>query len=156
MRPLRSRPFPLLPATRVVRTLLLPLLLLLVAGATSACLHRAKPGEAGAAEEDAPIPLPEFVFVNVDNRNFSDVVVSIVPSPGDGAQAFRIGNASGNSKTTLRFPGRYIAASAPLQLQAKAVGGRSVLLSERFTVQPGQQVSWTLETSFARSSLAVY
>ena len=154
MRPLRPRPSPLMPVPRSLRGTLLVFLLALVAGTTSACAHRAKSGgEGAAADEDAPMPIPEFVFVAVENHNWSDVVISVVSSAG---QAVRLGTVTAGSSATLRFPGHYIAGSSPLQLQAKPVGGRSVLRSERFSVQPGQQVAWTIESSLQRSSLAIY
>ena len=154
MRTLRPRTSPTVPASRTRRALLLLLMLALLAGTTSACARRAKAGGgAEAGEEDGPMPIPEFVFVAVENHNWADVVISIISPAG---QTTRLGTVTAGSSATLRFPGRYIAGSSPLQLQAKPIGGRAVLLSERFSVQPGQQVAWTLESSLQRSSLAVY
>lgn len=117
----------------------------------AACAHhrRAKNG----AEDDEPLPVPEFVMVSVENHNWSDVIVWLVQADG---MTTRIGTVSGSSNAVLQFRGSYITGGGSLQLLARPVGGRTSLRSERFTVQPGQQVMWTIETSLARSSLAVY
>ena len=119
--------------------------------ATAACARRGRVG--GGDDDDAPVPLPEFVIVSIENHNWSDVIISIAPGSG---QPVRLGIVTGATNAVLRFPGSYIANSQVLQLLARPVGGRSLLRSERFTVQPGQQVTWTLESSLQRSSLAVY
>lgn len=119
--------------------------------ALAGCWHRARVAEPD--DESAAMPVPEYVFVNVENHNWGDVVVSLINS---GGQRIRLGTVAAASSATLRFPGSYIASSQAVQLQARAIGGRAVVNSERFTVGPGQQVTWTLETSLARSSLAVY
>jgi hypothetical protein len=140
--PSTARPRPPRPA----RALLAALLAL--AAAASGCRHRA---QAPGAEE--PVPLPEYVFVTVENHNWSDVVISLGHG---GAQPYRLGTVTAGQNAMLRFPGQYIAGSTPLQLIAKPVGGFSTLRSQRFVVQPGQAVTWTLENSLERSSLAVY
>ena len=120
--------------------------------AATACVRHGR-ADKGAENDNLPMPVPEFVYVNVENHNTSDVIVALVAPNG---QTLRMGTVTGASSGVLRFPGRYIAGSAPLHLTARAIGGRTEVRSERFTVQPGQQVSWTLETSLQRSSLAVY
>ena len=119
--------------------------------ATAACARRGRVGDGD--DDEAPEPLPEFVIVSVENHNWSDVIISIVQGS---SQPVRLGIVTGATNAVLRFPGTYIANSQVLQLLARPVGGRSLLRSERFTVQPGQQVTWTLESSLERSSLAIY
>lgn len=135
-------------APRHARVLLAVLLAVATVATTTACRHGAKP-----PGDEAVAPLPEFVFVSVENHNWSDVVVSLIR--GDG-QPLRLGTVTAAQSAVLRFPGRYVAGSVQLQLLAKPVGGFSTLRSQRFTVQPGQSVTWTLENSLERSSLAVY
>ena len=118
--------------------------------ATSAC---ARHGRARSADEDAPEPVPEFVLVSVENHNTSDVIVWLVQPDG---LTTRIGSVAGSSNAVLQFRGRYIEGGASLQLIARPIGGVTAVRSERFTVHPGQQVTWTLETSLQRSSLSVY
>lgn len=106
------------------------------------------PADSAAGTET---PLPEFVFVTVENRHSSDVVVTLVH---DG-QSSRLGLVSGSSQTTLRFPGTYIANSASLRLSARAIGGNSSYQTGHFVVQPGQSVILTLESQLSRSSFSV-
>ena len=139
-------------APRLRRTALLCCAALTV-GALTACPHRSRATGPEAEDESAAMPVPEFVYVAVDNHNWGDVIVWLINSAGQG---IRLGTVTAASSTTLRFPGRYIAGSQAVRLQARAIGGRTTVYSERFTVIPGQQVTWTLESSLARSSLAVY
>jgi hypothetical protein len=135
--------------------------LLLVGGPllAAACARQPRVEAPGAVaeqqepeENDSAVPLPEFVFVSVENHNWNDVVVSLVNS---GGQRLRLGTVTAGATTTLRFPGSYIAGAQRLQLSAKAVGGRATVLSEGCAVGAGQQVTWTLESSLQRSSLSV-
>ena len=138
---------------------LVPLLFALLA---AACARRIPVGEGGAAaaaaadaaaDSASAVPLPDFVYVSVENRNTSDVIVWVEGADG---RVTRIGTATASRGTTLQFPGSFIAASARLHLRARLVGGRGTLRSEGFTVQPGQQVVWTLENALRRSMVSVY
>jgi hypothetical protein len=127
------------------------LVLALVAAGTLACTHRAHRG-ADEAGDTGPV-LPEFVFVAVENHNWSDIIVSVISNDG---RVTRIGTVNGSSNAVLRFPGYLMVSGPSLQLVARAVGGRTEVRSERVVVQPGQQVTWTIETSLGRSSIAVF
>ena len=130
----------------------LPLLLALLATGAAGCTHhRTRPGETEANDERSA--LPEFVFVAVENHNWSDVIVSLVSNDG---RVTRIGTVTGSTNAVLRFPGRLLISGPTLQLVARQVGGQTEVRSDRFVVQPGQQVTWTLETSLGRSSIAVF
>jgi hypothetical protein len=89
----------------------------------------------------------------IDNRNWSDVVILVIRNDG---QKVRIGMVNAATQAVLRLPANYITGSATIQLVAHPIGGWGDFRSERFTVQRGQQVTWTLESGLARSSLAVY
>ena len=152
------------PSHRGRRRAALPtfLLLLVVHLAATACARRIPVGGGGtesaaaadaAADSAAPVPLPDFVYLSVENRNSSDVIVWIEGADG---RVTRLGTATGSRGTTLQFPGSFIAASARLHLRARLVGGRTTVRSEGFTVQPGQQIVWTLENSLRRSMVSVY
>ena len=142
MRPPRPRL-----AQRLTRALLAALLVVAASSAT-ACRHRTPTPDESLSE-----PLPEFVFVSIENHNGGDIVVTLVRPDGT---LLRMGTVTAGRTVMLRFPGEYIASGASLQLIAKPIGGFSMLRSQRFTVQPGQQVVWTIENSLDRSSLAVY
>ncbi len=128
-------------------------LLIVLAAAALGCARRVPVGDAPAeTAASAPAPLPAFVYVSVENRHSSDVVVTLVR----GGQSSRLGLVSGSSSSTLRFPGTYIANSASLQLSARALGGGSSYQTGHFNVQPGQSITLTLESQLSRSSYAVY
>jgi hypothetical protein len=117
------------------------------------CARRVPVGSTPAdAEPAATSPLPEFVYVSVENRHSSDVVVTLVRN----GQSSRLGLVSGSSSATLRFPGTYIASSASLQLAARAIGGSGSYQTGQFNVQPGQSIMLTLESQLPRSSFAVF
>lgn len=94
--------------------------------------------------EDAPL--------EIDNRNWSDVVILLIRNDG---QRTRIGVISAASRAVINLPATAIAASATVQLVAHPIGGWGEYRSERFTVLPGQQVYWTLESGLERSSLSI-
>jgi hypothetical protein len=125
----------------------------------AACFHRRSGESSGASAEEAEeaaqeaVRLPEYVFVDVQNRNSSDVTVHLIQANG---QPLRIGNVPGSTNATLRFPGRLIAGGSSLRLTARSLGGSDFVTSDRFVVQPGQQVVWSLESALRRSSVAVY
>ncbi|HEU4563738.1 MAG TPA: hypothetical protein VFS05_03775 [Gemmatimonadaceae bacterium] len=108
--------------------------------------HPARPVEAAleAQKDDAPL--------EIDNRNWSDVIVLLIRNDG---QRTRIGTVGAASRTIITLPANAIAGSATIQLVAHPIGGWGEYLSPRFTVLPGQQVYWTLESGLERSSLSV-
>ena len=104
------------------------------------------------AETRTPARVPD-VDVVVENHNSSDVTVTL---QGAGGRRVRLGNVSGSTTRTLRFAAELAAASQPLVLLAHPIGGRETYTSDRFTVQPGQQVVLTLGSRIAQSSVAVH
>ena len=93
------------------------------------------------------------VDVVVENHNSSDVTVTL---QGAGGRRVRLGNVSGSTTRTLRFAAELAAASQTLVLLAHPIGARETFTSERFTVQPGQQVVLTLASRIGQSSVAVH
>jgi hypothetical protein len=67
----------------------------------------------------------------------------------------RLGTARGLTNTELSFPSAYARGGAALVLIAAPIGSNDRFASERFFVQPGQEVSWTLEARLAQSSISV-
>jgi hypothetical protein len=98
-----------------------------------------------AAEDTGPIPL------HIDNHNFSDIVVIV----GYSSTQVRLGTARGLTHTELSFPSAYARGGGPLVLIAAPIGSMDRFTSERFFVQPGQDVSWTLEARLVQSSVSV-
>jgi hypothetical protein len=126
--------------------------LLLVA--TSGCArHTTVDGATPAPASGGRTPAASAqIVLAVENHSWSDIVVSVLRN----GHAHRLGTVTGASNAVLRFPAYYGEASTPLQLLAHPIGDPTVYRSERFVVLPGQQITWTLENSLVRSSLAVY
>jgi hypothetical protein len=114
---------------------------------------RPEPAPDVEMEEESEDGLQGDSPLEIDNRNWSDVVVILIRNNG---QRTRIGTVNAATKAVLRLPGHYLQGSATLQLVARPIGGWGEYRSERFVVQRGQEVVWTLESGLERSSLAVY
>jgi|SRR4051812_33467703 hypothetical protein len=122
----------------------------LVAVAGSGCSAiRAHPSsvtpEAGADAIDS-----NFVDLQIDNHNWSDVVIFIV----HGSTRSRLGSAHTASTTAFRFPSSFAFANS-VSLVAAPVGSPSQFESEHFRVLVGQRVYWSIESNLSRSSLVV-
>jgi hypothetical protein len=103
-----------------------------------------------SADSGADLSDTSVVDLQIDNHNWSDVVVSIV----HGGTRTRLGTVHTATTTVLKFPLSYAFANS-VSLVAAPIGSRSQFESERFRVLSGQRVYWSIETSLARSSLVV-
>jgi hypothetical protein len=93
---------------------------------------------------------PRFIDVQIDNHNWSDVVIYVVHS----GQRTRLGTAGTARSTELRFPASYVFADR-VSLLATPIGSPARFESERFKVAPGQRVILTVESSIGHSSLMI-
>jgi hypothetical protein len=94
--------------------------------------------------------VPQFVELQVDNHNWSDVTVYLVRS----GNRTRLGTVGTARSGEFRVPASY-AATSRLSLLVTPIGSPTRFESERFSVQPGQRVIWTIESSLKRSSLMI-
>jgi hypothetical protein len=94
--------------------------------------------------------IPRFVDVQVANHNWADVIVYL----NHGASRTRLGSVGTARASEFRFPASY-AHGTSVTLLVTPIGSPARFESERFTVQPGQTVYWTIESSLARSSLMI-
>jgi hypothetical protein len=78
--------------------------------------------------------------VEVDNQGFLDMDVYAVRS----GQRWRIGLATGNSRTKLTIPKSMVNGITPLSFIADPVGGRRASVSQEITVAPGDTVVMTI------------
>jgi len=114
-------------------------------------------GACHRAQSEGPTPADEMVedtgpiLLHVENHNFSDIVVHI----GFSSARIRLGTARGLTNTELSFPSAYARGGSALVLIAAPIGSMDRFTSERFFVQPGQEVSWTLESRLVQSSLVI-
>lgn len=103
------------------------------------------------APDDAPRG-PTHVLLDVDNHNWSDVIVSI---EHDGARD-RLGTVKAASRQTLKIPVMWIGASRAIRLIARRIGSLSEFHTDGFSVQEDQSIEWTLESDLERSSIALH
>ena len=119
--------------------------------AVAACARGRTPPPAGdAILVDRPVPLV------VENRYRFDVNVYVARE--NGGQRRRLGTVVAATSQTLQVPAPYVG-SGGFRLGADPIGpsSGSTCASERVLVTAaGQRVVWTLESSLARSTVAVY
>ena len=96
-------------------------------------------------------PADSQVTIEVENHNWSDVVVYVVR----GGQRSRLGLVSSLSTGVFTVPFRHLR-DGTASLQAHAIGGVGDISSDHLLLQPGQMVQWTLESDLTRSSLGIY
>jgi hypothetical protein len=87
--------------------------------------------------------LPEIApitRVTVDNRNYLDHTVYVLR----GSERIRLGNATGNQRTTFRIPPNIIFGGTALRFIADPIGARGAPVSDEITVHPGDNVSLTI------------
>jgi hypothetical protein len=109
----------------------------------------------GSRPEGEAEPEPEHtaeVAIEVENHNWSDIVVSLVR----GTAVERLGMVGALKTETFVFPYRRLGVGTDVRLRADPIGGARAFTSENVLVQPGQWVKWTLESDLTRSFLAVY
>jgi hypothetical protein len=92
------------------------------------------------------------VAIEIESHHWGDVVISLYR---DGVWE-RVGLAGAAKTTTFVLPWRRIGASGVIRLRAYALGGNEVTFTDQISVQPGQVIVWTLESSLDRSSVGVY
>jgi hypothetical protein len=94
----------------------------------------------GIACRAKPNELPEITpitRVTVDNRNYLDHTVYVLR----GSERIRLGNATGNQRTTFRIPPNIIFGGTALRFIADPIGARGAPVSDEITVHPGDNVS---------------
>lgn len=88
----------------------------------------------------------------VENHHWNDVIVYLLH---DGV-ADRLGMATAVKSSTFTIPARQLGMAGVIQLRGHAVGAPDSHTTEAFTVLPGQQIQWTLESDLSHSSVAVH
>lgn len=122
------------------------LALLTLNSAAGAACHRHPATDAPAPDPNAPVPL------TVENHYYGDVVIYLV----HGSQRERLGMVSALATATFSFPFRRLSPSGTSRLFAYPIAGSRGLTSDPLLVQPGQEISWTLESDLDRSSMTVF
>jgi hypothetical protein len=106
---------------------------------------------AACARHSAASSADSEIVLVVENHHWTDVVVSVLH---DGV-VDRIGMVTAVKTSTLVIPGRRLGPTGMIQLRAHAVGAPDDHTSESFPIRPGQEITWTLESDLAGSSVSV-
>ena len=102
---------------------------------------------------EAPVGDPEGeVAVRVVNRNRIDVMVYV---SHDGVRS-RLGLATASTTTDFTLPLRLLGAGHEYRLIGDPLGVRIVITTETLVARAGDEVTWSLEDSFARSTVVVH
>jgi hypothetical protein len=110
----------------------------------AACRH--------GGEDTLPAADPDAtVLVQVENHYRGDVVIYLVV----GTQRVRLGSVTALGSGEFTFPWRRLQGSGVTRLLAHPLAARS-FASDPLMVQPGQSITWTLESNLERSTITVY
>jgi hypothetical protein len=97
------------------------------------------------------LPSSEKISIQVENRNKLDVMIYFVHS---GVQS-RLGLATAFTTTAFDLPLGSLGAGADYRLVGHPIGMRSIVTTETLHARVGDAVTWSLEDSFARSTVTV-
>jgi hypothetical protein len=110
----------------------------------AACRH--------GGEDTPPAVDPDAtVLVQVENHFRGDVIIYLVV----GTQRVRLGSVTALGSGAFTFPWRRLQGSGVNRLLAHPLAARS-FASDPLMVQPGQAITWTLESNLERSTITVY
>ena len=105
-----------------------------------------------AGEDDPSAVDPDTaVMVQVENHFRGDVIIYLVV----GTQRVRLGTVTALGSQAFSFPWRRLQGSGVTRLLAHPLASRS-FASDPLMVQPGQSITWTIESNLERSTLTVY
>lgn len=116
--------------------------------AVAAC--GARQGGADRAVGAQPAPA-NAVTVNVENHNWSDIVVYAVR----GGTRYRLGAVTSMQSAEFMVPRALLGGSADLQLMLDPIGSRHTFVTEQILVTPGDRVLFSVENYLPLSSWAV-
>jgi hypothetical protein len=116
------------------------------------CLAVAACGNDPRPEESAPITFTGDIALEVDNRNFNDVVIYL---RREGTRT-RIGEVTGSMNATLMIPRSLLSGvTREVQFQADPVGADRTITSYPVFIRPGEHVHLTIENNFRAATIQV-
>jgi hypothetical protein len=121
-------------------------MLLRFAAAGLVACHSTPVTESPAAEN------PGEIAIHVVNRNRIDVVVYV----GHDGVRNRLGLATASTTTDFNLSLRVLGAGHEYRLLGDPLGVRITITTETLFARPGDEVTWQLEDSFARSTVVVH
>ena len=101
--------------------------------------------------DEALSAMPGYITVHVANRNRLDVMVYVY---ADGRQT-RVGLATANTESEFRVSLATFGAGADYRLIGDPIGMRINVTTETLHARGGDIVTWSIEDSFARSTVVV-
>jgi hypothetical protein len=103
-------------------------------------------------EDIQPIGFTDDIALEVDNRNFSDVVIYL---RREGTRT-RIGEVTGSMLVTLMIPRSLLSGiTREVQFQADPVGADRTITSYPVFIRPGEHVHLTIENNFRAATIQV-
>lgn len=103
-------------------------------------------------EDITPITFTADVALEVDNRNFNDVVIYL---RREGTRT-RIGEVTGSQNVTLMIPRSLLSGvTREIQFQADPVGADRTITSFPVYIRPGEHVHLTIENNFRAANIEV-
>ena len=139
---------------RHLRRSLAALTLGLAAGTIVGCaVHRRAPSpETMSSSDDAGTRPLENLVLEIENHNWSDIVVFVLH---DGLTS-RLTQVTAGRSVSIPLRPQHVSAMGTLRLAVHPIGGSSDYTSESVSLRTGNTVRLTVESSVARSSVAVW
>ena len=109
-------------------------------------------GRDPAPEDARPIGFTDDIALEVDNRNFNDVVIYL---RREGTRT-RIGEVTGSMFATLMIPRSLLSGiTREVQFQADPVGADRTITSFPVFIRPGEHIHLTIENNFRAATIQV-
>jgi hypothetical protein len=105
-----------------------------------------------AAPEVVPGGPGSEVVVRIENRGWTDVVVSVYA----GGIWERLGTATATKTVNFSVPWRKFDSGGVVSFRADPANGGAPVYTESLLLAPGKLVVWTLQLQLEQSSVAVY
>lgn len=127
-----------------------PVVIALACLALLAC--SAHQGAINTPPDEQPFVPADSLTLEVENHNWSDVVVSIVH---DGVTS-RVTEVTAGSEKSLMLPPRLVGQDGVFRLLVRGIGATDRFLSEALSIRTGTTIRLTVESQFARSSVGIW
>jgi hypothetical protein len=138
---------------RQLRRSFVALALGLVAGSIAGCAaHRRAPSPPPASSSDDSTPSLDDLVVEIDNHNWSDIVVFVLH---DGRSS-RLAQVTAGRSLSVPLRPQHIGAMGTLRLAVHPIGGSSDYTSESVSLRTGSTIRLTVESRVGHSSVAVW
>jgi hypothetical protein len=130
-----------------------PLAVTVCLASAIACSHQqADPAPTPAPEATDGLRAAESLVIEVENHNWSDIVVYV---SHDGVVT-RLGLVTGSTSASLPLPSYLVGTLGVVRLGVRRIGGTDSYASEPISVRTGSTLKLTVESRVATSSVAVW